>query len=393
MLRLITQANLKVSRTGAVNLRLVDSVPNFAIPQNVVSQGFLANLKCLLTERGERIPGGANESEFLPQDFRASFVDNLKECLRPTPKLTGDAAYSLRGAASPGIKIESLPLYLSIFRNIRDRVIPPKLPPLELTSKPIEVPEIWSKHRRLSGANVVSLVLHVSFTLLMFVFTVRQVKGLDPAKPVTVLIPPPAPGAPIPPPRGATPTVIRPVAYSKHKSLFATGKVIAPNAIPKGPSAKRSIDDVGAPDLNAGGDSSDGPPGMPGGVLGGESGGIPGGILGGISGVPPPPPGAIAPIPGLVRVGGNIKRPKEIYAPAPEFPSVARHAKITGVVLLDAVIDEHGNVVKLHAVKGNGLLIDAALKAVAQWRYEPTYLDGVPVAVEMEVEVDFYFSD
>ena len=128
MLRLITQANLKVSRTGAVNLRLVDSVPNFAIPQNVVSQGFLANLKCLLTERGERIPGGANESEFLPQDFRASFVDNLKECLRPTPKLTGDAAYSLRGAASPGIKIESLPLYLSIFRNIRDRVIPPKSP-------------------------------------------------------------------------------------------------------------------------------------------------------------------------------------------------------------------------------------------------------------------------
>ena len=64
------------------------------------------------------------------------------------------------------------------------------------------------------------------------------------------------------------------------------------------------------------------------------------------------PRGAIAPIPGLVRVGGTAA--EEIYAPAPEFPSVARHAKITGVVLLDAVIDEHGTLPSCTRLKEMG---------------------------------------
>ena len=123
--------------------------------------------------------------------------------------------------------------------------------------------------------------------------------------------------------------------------------------------------------------------------MGGEAGGIPGGVLGGISGAPPPPGAAITKS-GVVRVGGKVKRPRPIYTPEPEFPSLARHAKVTGIVILDAVIDEHGNVAKLHAVSGNGLLINAALKAVAQWKFEPTYLNGVPVSVEMEVEVAFH---
>jgi periplasmic protein TonB len=390
MLKLMTQANSKVSRPGGTNLRTSDSVPNFALARNVVSEGFLANLKYFLTERRGRIPGDARGSAFLAEHFQASFVDNLKECFRPAPKLTGNTVSSLRGVASPGIKIESEPLYRSVFINIRDAIVPPKVPSLELTSKPVEVPEIWSKHRRLSGANLVSVMLHASLTVLVLMFGFHQVTKLDPAKPVTVLIALPAPGAPPPPAPVATPTVTRRMAYTKRKSFFVRGKLTAPIAIPKLASAKRSTDEVSAPDLSLGGIPGGGPAGFLGGVLGGESGGIPGGVPGGISGAPPPP-GATTPRPGLVRVGGNVRRPKAIYTPAPEFPSLAQHAKIAGVVTLEAVVDEQGNVVKLWAIKGNALLINAALKAVAQWKFEPTYLDGVPVSVEMEVDVSFHF--
>ena len=62
---------------------------------------------------------------------------------------------------------------------------------------------------------------------------------------------------------------------------------------------------------------------------------------------------------------------------------------IWGAVVVNAVIDEHGNVVQARAVSGHPLLIPEALKAVLQWKYEPTLLNGTPVAVEMEVTVHF----
>jgi protein TonB len=58
-------------------------------------------------------------------------------------------------------------------------------------------------------------------------------------------------------------------------------------------------------------------------------------------------------------------------------------------VVVNAVIDEHGNVVGARALSGHPLLIPAALKAVLQWKYEPTLLNGTPVSVEMEVTVHF----
>ncbi len=58
-------------------------------------------------------------------------------------------------------------------------------------------------------------------------------------------------------------------------------------------------------------------------------------------------------------------------------------------MVVDAVIDSEGNVVKAHAVSGPGLLIPAALSAVEQWKYAPTYLNGVAVSIAMNVTVDF----
>jgi periplasmic protein TonB len=120
---------------------------------------------------------------------------------------------------------------------------------------------------------------------------------------------------------------------------------------------------------------------------------VPGGQLGGVIGgtgtsVPIPPPQQTA-AKRIVRVGSNLKAPRQAYSVQPEYPALARQAHIWGTVVVNAVLDEHGNVVQARALRGHPLLIPAALKAVLQWRYEPTLLNGTPVAVEMEVTVHF----
>jgi protein TonB len=71
------------------------------------------------------------------------------------------------------------------------------------------------------------------------------------------------------------------------------------------------------------------------------------------------------------------------------YPKLARQAHVWGTVVVNAVIDEHGNVVQARALSGHPLLIQAALNAVLEWKYEPTTLNGTAVAVEMEVTVHF----
>jgi protein TonB len=392
MLKLTPPPNLKDSGSSKVNLRPGGSAPNFAPPRHLRSDGFFANLKYVLTHRHPNTSADNKESAFRQQHFRASFIDNLIEHFRPAPKLTGQAVASVRGAASPGIKIESQPLFLSLLVNIRDAIFPPKLPPLQLTSKPVDVPEIWSKPRKLSAARVVSVMLHVSFAALVLTFGYHEVTNLDPVKPVaTVLIAPPVPGAAAPPPPApAAPAVVHRAVYTKRKSFFVQGKLTAPTSVPKVENTKPPADAPTAPDVGVDGGVPGGTPGgVLGGVLGGSPGGIPGGIPGG-TGVAPAPPGAATTKPGIVRVGGDVKRPKVIYQPPLVYPALAERAGIAGIVVLDATIDEHGNVVNLRVVSGNGMLINAALKAVKQWRFEPSYLNGVPISVQMEVDVSFH---
>jgi protein TonB len=127
-----------------------------------------------------------------------------------------------------------------------------------------------------------------------------------------------------------------------------------------------------------------------GGVPGGTAGGVLGGILGGHGLVPPPPP---PPKPlvkrGPLRVGGRIQPPRLIHQVPPEYPILAKETHTAGKVVIDCVIDEHGNVVQMKVVSGQPLLIQAAFDAVKQWKYEPTRLNGTPVSVEMSVVIHF----
>lgn len=190
----------------------------------------------------------------------------------------------------------------------------------------------------------------------------------------TVLIAPPPPPPP-PPPVAREILRVRPIVEAK---LYAPR--VIPKTIPQFKPEPANPQSAGA--------------GVPGGVIGGVPGATAGGVLGGILSqhdvLPPPPPPSKPPVQrGPVRVGGLVQAPRLIRQVQPVYPILAKETQTSGDVVIDCVIDEHGNVEKMRVVSGKPLLIQAAFNAVKQWKYQPTLLDGTPVAVEMFVTVHF----
>ena len=124
-----------------------------------------------------------------------------------------------------------------------------------------------------------------------------------------------------------------------------------------------------------------------GGAVGGVDGGIPGGTPGGVVGGIPPPPAPPPAVP--IRVGGDIARPEKIRDVPPVYPQLAQSAKVSGMVIIEAIITKEGTVRDAKVLRSVSLLDRAALEAVRQWRYTPTTLNGVPVEVIMTVTVIF----
>jgi TonB family protein len=117
-------------------------------------------------------------------------------------------------------------------------------------------------------------------------------------------------------------------------------------------------------------------------------------------GGPPPPPAV--PFPGFaepfeqtmarlqpVRVGGNVRTPTKIKDVRPAYPPEAQAARVQGVVILETVIDDQGNIANARVLRSIPLLDSAALTAVSQWQFTPTLLNGTPVGVIMTVTVNF----
>jgi protein TonB len=127
-------------------------------------------------------------------------------------------------------------------------------------------------------------------------------------------------------------------------------------------------------------------PGVPGGVAGGVAGGVVGGIVGG-GGDAVPATGA--PGPALPRAGTDIKPPRKTKDVKPIYPAVALPTRAQGAVLIEAVVGPDGKVRNAKVVHSVPLLDQAALDAVSQWEYEPSFLNGVAVAVVMTVVVRF----
>jgi TonB family protein len=101
-----------------------------------------------------------------------------------------------------------------------------------------------------------------------------------------------------------------------------------------------------------------------------------------------PPPGAVE-IPRRVNVRGTVMAAKLLRKVTPEYPAVAKAARIQGTVVLEAIIGKDGRVGDLRTLSGPTPFIQAATDAVRQWTYEPYLLDGEPVEVETHINVVF----
>jgi len=94
-----------------------------------------------------------------------------------------------------------------------------------------------------------------------------------------------------------------------------------------------------------------------------------------------------------IRVGSGVMRMKRLESPPPKYPPLARQARVTGTVKLSVLLGADGAVQRLEVVDGHPLLIPAALDAVKDWKYEPTLLNGEPVEVRTEVDINFTLSE
>jgi|HubBroStandDraft_3_1064219.scaffolds.fasta_scaffold35369_2 TonB family protein len=105
--------------------------------------------------------------------------------------------------------------------------------------------------------------------------------------------------------------------------------------------------------------------------------------------------GAVAPADGgpdasVLKVEGEVQRPRKISSTPPVYTPEARKAKVRGIVILESIIDREGCVQDLHVLKGLDHGLDrAAVDAVRRWVFEPATKEGTPVAVYYTVTVSF----
>lgn len=107
----------------------------------------------------------------------------------------------------------------------------------------------------------------------------------------------------------------------------------------------------------------------------------------------PAAPKASAAVTPRLKIGGNVQAAKILRQVMPVYPPLAKQARVSGIVRLEAVISRAGTVGSLQVLSGHPLLVPAALDAVRQWLYQPTLLNGDPVEVLTEIEVHFNLAE
>jgi protein TonB len=222
---------------------------------------------------------------------------------------------------------------------------------------------------------MLSMVFQVLFLAILVLIPLIYTEALPKTLMSSILLAPPPPPPPPPPPAPAQIVHIKPVAH-----LMEAGKLVAPKVIPK--DVKIIKEEEQPPDMGMTGVAG----GVPGGVAGGSMGGVIGGVIGGAGTAAPPPP---RPTASRIRVGGAVQAAKLVNRVQPMYPPLARQTRISGTVRLHAIIGKDGTVQQLTVESGHPLLVQSALDAVKQWRYQPTLLNGEPVDVDTEIDVIF----
>jgi periplasmic protein TonB len=296
------------------------------------------------------------------------------------------------------------PAWKTIAGNIYDLLYPRKLPPLVLTSTPIPVKDPMKEDRG-KASSIISVGLHVLIIgLILWGFlAVKKVVAKKNQLVTNVDVPQFMPIAPKGPqmgggggggshdilqtPKGKLPKfeeqpIVPPMVIKNDKPKLAMDpSIMMPkdlqlptNNLPNLGDPRTSV--VG-PASNGSGSGAGMGTGSGGGIGSGKGNGYGPGEGGGYGG-------------GLYHVGGGVSAPQLVFAPDPEFSDEARRAKYQGVCVVSLIVDAQGNPQRVQVVRHLGMGLDEkAVEAVRQYKFKPATLQGKPVPVEVNIEVNF----
>jgi periplasmic protein TonB len=221
------------------------------------------------------------------------------------------------------------------------------------------------------GAQIALIVVAVIVPMIYF-------DVLPKTQLTSMLVAPPPPPPPPPPPAEVPQVKVVKVIPRQ----FDAGRLMAPKNIPQNIAVIRE-DELPPPASSIGVAGGFG-------ASGGASSGVLGSVLSSVSSaslLPPPPPKAA--VVQRIKVGGNVQAANLVKRVTPVYPPLAKQARIQGHVLLSAVISKEGTIQDLKVNSGHPLLVQSAMDAVRQWQYKPTMLNGEPVEVSTEIDVNF----
>jgi len=230
----------------------------------------------------------------------------------------------------------------------------------------------WAEHARRSWTTLTSFAVQATVTAILLLIPLVHHTALPFLKPLATPVM-------LSPPPGALPSAQSHGIKHPAESNLVHGVLIMPPTIP------RHIRDIqeesGPPQIALSG------PYIVGSTGAGDANGIPY-SLGNSGAIPVPPPPAVAHPPRVSHMmEGNLIRRVQ-----PDYPPIARSARIQGQVVLAAIISKEGRIENLRVLAGHPMLVRAALEAVSQWRYRPYILNSEPVEVETQITVNFSLS-
>jgi len=303
-------------------------------------------------------------------------------------------------------------LWTSLRSNIRAALFPEKLPPLVLTSRPVKVRDIWGEYNYKKQSAGVSLVVHIFMIgglIAISIMGAQAVKNAEkPRETITLIAPDLTPQLPmtqkkeqssgggggggdrdkLQAPKGKLPkqameqiTPPAVVIRNDHPKLPVEPTVVVPPQI----KLASNMPNLGNPMSSI----PSGPPSNGVGSGGGIGSGSGGGVGSGTGpGVGPGRGGGIGG--GVFRVGGGVTAPRALDTPDPEYSEEARKAKYQGTCVLWLIVGPDGKPRDVKVARALGMGLDEkAIEAVRNWKFEPAMKDGKPVAVQINVEVNF----
>jgi TonB family protein len=306
-----------------------------------------------------------------------------------------------------GKAFDERPVWAGLWENIKDAFFPQKLPPLELTSTPIPVPDRmavkynpWAVGTAtfVNGA-ILLLVLYIGARVIVQqVIKPRQVTPIDVGE-MNLSAPKSAQTAGggggggdkslVDPIKGKLPKLEKAPVTPPMVPVLDKPKLEVPSAIMVQPDIKLpdnpTMPNIGVTNsanvtlaANGQGTGSGMGTGSGGGLGSGNGNGWGPGSGGNAGG-------------GLFRIGGGVSAPVPIVSPEAEFSDEARRAKYQGVCLVSLIVDAQGNPQNPRVIRALGMGLDEkALEAVRKYKFKPALKDGkTPVPVMITIEVNF----